>query len=331
MPIRGWVDRIFACAMVYIILLLLGCLMIMTNSTYSNYRIENHKFKSKGITCDGDLYLPSNVEMPPIVVMAHGFGSERVLRLPAYAEYFSQNGIAVFLFDYRGFGPSEGKPRNLVSPKHHIQDWANAIAYVRTLQNIDTNRIALWGSSYSGGHVLVTASKEPDLAGIVAQVPFVDAGSTVRRFKLSFILKSAVHALWDGFKALFGAKPHNIKIVGLPNEFAALNTPDAWGGMLNLIPPGYDIEAANFCPARALMELITYKPIKKAHKINCPVLIMGSKTDTLIDINAVRKTVKKISNCQFYEYECGHFDLYVGDLFEDSVPKQLKFFKECFN
>ena len=146
MPIRGWVNRIFARAIVYIILFLLGCLMIMTNSTNPNYRIENHKFKSKGITCDGDLYLPSNVEMPPIVVMAHGFGSERVLRFAGLCGIFQPKRDSCFPFLIIGgfLVQVKGKPRNLVSPKHHIQDWANAIAYVRTLQNIDTNRIALW-------------------------------------------------------------------------------------------------------------------------------------------------------------------------------------------
>ena len=302
----------------------------MTNSnSNSNYRIENHKFKSKGITCDADLYLPSNIEKPPVLVMAHGFGSPRVLGLPPYAEVFCKNGFAVFLFDYRCFGESDGKPRNWVSPKRHNQDWANAIAYVRTLGNVDTKRIAIWGTSYSGGHVLVTASKDPNISAVIAQVPFVDAGSSVRRFKLSFILRAAVHALWDGLKMVFGAKPHNIKMVGYPDEFAALNTPDTYEDTMKLVPPGYELE--NYCPGRALLTLISYKPIKKVHKIACPVLIQGSTEDTFIDIKALRKTVKKISNCQYVEYECGHFGTYAGELFDDSTQKQVKFLKECFN
>ena len=94
-----------------------------------------------------------------MVIMAHGFGAERTFGLPAYAERFLQRGMAAFLFDYRNFGDSDGEPRNLVSNHRHIKDWEAAVAHVRGLPDIDTEKIALWGSSYSGGHVIVTAGE----------------------------------------------------------------------------------------------------------------------------------------------------------------------------
>jgi len=61
----------------------------------SDYKIILHHFTSQGLRCDGDLYLPSNVEKPPIIIMAHGFGAEKWLRLPEYASFFASHGLAV--------------------------------------------------------------------------------------------------------------------------------------------------------------------------------------------------------------------------------------------
>jgi alpha-beta hydrolase superfamily lysophospholipase len=86
------------------------------------------EFISHGERCAAWLYRPDAVEKPPLVIMAHGFGALRTFRLEPFAEKFVNQGIAVLLFDYRGFGTSEGYPRSLISPKKHIQDWHSAIA-----------------------------------------------------------------------------------------------------------------------------------------------------------------------------------------------------------
>jgi len=136
------------------------------------FRVVQTGFLSGGFRCGTDLYLPDGAAASPLVIMAHGFGGERTFRLPAYAEHFARNGIAVLLFDYRTFGDSEGEPRNLVDPDWHIADWKAAIAHARTIPDIDKERIALWGTSYSGGHCVVCAAQDAALSAIVVQVPF---------------------------------------------------------------------------------------------------------------------------------------------------------------
>jgi len=80
-------------------------------------------FYSNRTRCFGWLYTPKSIEKPPVVIMAHGFAAEMIFGLPSFAKRFVEKDIAVFLFDYRNFGRSHGKPRNLVSPHRHIQDW----------------------------------------------------------------------------------------------------------------------------------------------------------------------------------------------------------------
>ena len=90
----------------------------------------------------------------PLVLMAHGFAAEKSFGLIPYAEQFVRRGLAVMLFDYRHFGGSGGEPRNLVSCRRQRQDWQAALDFARRLPGIDAAKIALWGSSFSGGHVV---------------------------------------------------------------------------------------------------------------------------------------------------------------------------------
>lgn len=115
---------------------------------------EDLDFESGGVRCSAWLYRPAGIARPPVVVMAHGFGAERSFGLPAFAERFASRGLAVFVFDYRGFGASEGEPRYLINPWRHIRDWRAALSHVRSLPGLDADRLGIWGSSYSGGHVI---------------------------------------------------------------------------------------------------------------------------------------------------------------------------------
>ncbi|HSN80151.1 MAG TPA: alpha/beta hydrolase, partial [Rhodoferax sp.] len=78
-------------------------------------------FDSEGVKCASLLYMPESASPVPCVVMAHGFSGVKEQRLPAYAERFAQNGMAVLLFDYRHFGESGGEPRQLLSIARQLQ------------------------------------------------------------------------------------------------------------------------------------------------------------------------------------------------------------------
>src|SRR3954470_8788094 len=106
--------------------------------------------------------------------MAHGFSGTRDMRLDAYAERFADAGIAALLFDYRHFGASSGEPRQVLDIRKQHADYEAAVAYARRLEWVDADRVALFGSSFSGGHVLALGARDPRLAAIVCQCPFTD-------------------------------------------------------------------------------------------------------------------------------------------------------------
>src|SRR6266487_783713 len=116
-------------------------------------------FDAEGVTLRGWLYLPDAAAGPvPTVVMAHGFSAVKEMYLDSFAEVFAAGGLGALVFDNRNFGASDGEPRQEIDPWAQLRDYRHAITYARTRPEVDRERIGIWGSSYSGGHVLVVAA-----------------------------------------------------------------------------------------------------------------------------------------------------------------------------
>src|SRR5579875_3268138 len=158
---------------------------------------EDIRFPSGGAMISAWLYRPEGSGPAPLLVMAHGLGAVRSMRLDAYAERFSAAGYACLVFDYRNFGDSGGRPRQLVDVGMQLQDWAAAVAYARTLPDIDSHRIGLWGTSFSGGHVIATAARLPGIAAVVAQCPFTDGIASARAVNPLLIARITALAVRD--------------------------------------------------------------------------------------------------------------------------------------
>lgn len=280
-------------------------------------------FYSKGLKCSAWFYLPKGSGKPPVVIMAHGFAGQKDFGLEPYAECFAGRGLAVFLFDYRNFGGSEGEPRNLVNPWRHLNDWKAAIAHVRGLVDVDGARMALWGTSFSGGHVLAAAALDKGIGAVVSQVPFVDGIATTLRFSLSYQVQGMYHGLKDLFRKAADKPPHTVPVVAEPGTFAMMNTPDAMQGYNNLVPPDSDMK--NEVPARIGLMVPMYRPARYARRISCPVLLMYARHDSLIPAASVKKAANSIPQAEVVELPVGHFDVYTGELFREVVQKQADF------
>ncbi len=291
-----------------------------------DFRVVQTGFLSGGFRCSADLYLPDVAAASPLVIMAHGFGGERTFRLPAYAEHFARNGIAVLLFDYRTFGDSEGKPRNLVDPDWHIADWKAAIAHARTIPDIDKERIALWGTSYSGGHCVVCAAQDAALSAIVVQVPFLDPFSSIAHVGLAHLLQATPHGILDVVKSALGLSPHYVTLAANPGSFAAMNTPESLPGLLSIIPD--EAKWDNKVCARILIKFPMYRPLRFASGVKCPALLMLAENDSLVVPDIVRKAARRMPNAQVISYPFGHFDIYHGNGFEDAISKQTSFLRQ---
>jgi len=287
---------------------------------------EDVGFSSQGSRCAAWLYRPEGehrAEALPCVVMAHGFSAVREQRLDAYAERFAQVGLAVLVFDYRHFGASEGEPRQLLEIARQLDDWRAALAYARGLEGIDAKHIALWGSSFSGGHVVAIAAEDPGVAAVVSQAPYTHGLSAIRAGGAVAAARLALAGLRDQLAALAGRPPVTIPAAGPPGTLAAMTAPEAEPGFRALDPPGSTWQ--NRVSARVALRLGLYRPYAKFSRLRCPVLVSVCERDCTTPPGPAVRAAERSPNAELLRYPIGHFEIYLEPHFERTVSDQLEF------
>ncbi len=296
---------------------------------------EDFEFDSHGTTCRAWFYAAQHegrmdARGVPCIVMAHGLGGTRDAGLAPYAAAFAEAGFAVLLFDYRYFGASDGQPRQLLKVSAQQADWRAAIKAARAVDGVDAERIALWGTSFSGGHVVAAAAADSRIAAVVSQGPMLDGLASVlevlKRNGLWHIAKLTFAAVRDQLADLAGAAPYRIPLVGRPGELAAMNTPDARDGYLAIAPDDFD----NRMTARMVATLALYRPGRKLSRIHCPVLVQICDDDSVAPAAASEAMVERgEDNIIERHYHLGHFDIYRGAGFRRANADQLDFYKRA--
>jgi pimeloyl-ACP methyl ester carboxylesterase len=287
-------------------------------------------FEVKGTSLSAWLYLPGNLSVPvPCIIMGHGFGGTKNMGLESYAIRYQAAGFAVLIFDYRHLGESGGEPRQLIWIPYQLEDWSAAVHYARGLKEIDPAKIALWGTSLSGGHVIVTAAKDNRIACVVAQCPGLDGRASAEllldRAGIGYLLRMVMHGQRDYFRSWLGLSPHKIPIVGKPGSIACLTTPDAYEFYRKFAPQDFINEIC----ARINIRADKYRPVKHAHNVRCPVLLQVCEFDSITPISAAKETERQLGKfAEVINYPIGHFDIYIGVNFEKAVRDQLHFFQK---
>jgi dienelactone hydrolase len=289
-----------------------------------------HKFTRRSVQfasgetfCSAWLYLPTGVKQPPVVVLGHGLGAVREMRLDAYSERFAAAGIATLAFTYRYFGDSGGTPRQLMSVRRQLADWDAALEFIKSSPEVDGSRVAIWGSSFGGGHAIQVASRHPELKAAISQCPFTDGLESATALGLRATLQITPVVMRDFAARLFGRAPVMVPIAALPGQPALMNAHDALPGYLALMPKG--MRFINHVAARVIPEIVSYRPGRRAAKVKFPILFCVSRTDT---VTPPERTVAMASRAPRGEtrlYDCGHFDFYLGDHFEQAVSDQTEF------
>jgi len=172
----------------------------------------------------------------------------------------------------------------------------------------------------------VTASRDPGVRAIVAQVPFVDPWSSMRVYGPGYMARSTLAGLRDVFRMITGRKPYTIPVVGDPGTLACMATPDARAGYEALVPP--DSGWKNECPARIALLVGFYRPLSVASKVSCPALLVMAERDSLIDPAAIEKTAARMPRATLARLPVGHFDVYTGSELEKVLDLESSFLRE---
>jgi len=280
-------------------------------------------FESSGERCAAWLYYPEGKGPHPCVILAHGFGATRQSRLDAYASRFAQAGLAALVFDYRHFGASAGEPRQLLDINKQLADWSAAISFARSLPPIDSGRIALWGASLAGGHVIEIAAHDKRIAAVVAVVPFMDSFPVLRMAGMQRALRLAIAGIRDELKRFQQKPPFYIKIVGAPGTLAVMTGPDAQAGARAMTP--LEAQQLDSVAARILLEIGFYRPIRHVPHVDCPMLICACDRDDVVLPEPAFKAAQIAPHGELRHYDATHFDIFVGEIFQQAVADQCAF------
>ncbi|MEO6022711.1 MAG: alpha/beta hydrolase [Burkholderiales bacterium] len=273
------------------------------------------EFMSKGLRCKGLKFLPADVksgEKRPCIVLAHGFSAVKEMYFTDYAQSFANAGFVAIVFDYRFQGESEGEPRGQIFPWEQIEDFRNAITFAQLQPDVNAEKIGVFGSSYSGGHVICLGALDRRIKAVASQVPLVDGWTNfqaiVPRAAGAGMLKYLEGDRVERYKS---GKVNYLPVVAEDNN-AVLNTSESFKWFTETgkkKAPRWE----NRVTVESVEKFIEYSPATYIARIApTPFLMMVADSDTLtptdVAINAFEsaREPKKL-----VILPGGHFDAYV--------------------
>jgi fermentation-respiration switch protein FrsA (DUF1100 family) len=287
------------------------------------------EFNAEDVILRGWFYPAENASGPaPVVVMAHGFSAVKEMYLDKYAEAYAQAGLNALVFDNRNFGASDGEPRQEIDPVQQVRDYRHAITYAAGLPEVDRNRVGVWGSSYSGGHVLVVAAIDKRVKAVVSQVPLVSGYENIRSLVRSDFI--------GGFREQFdadreargrGEPPAMVPVVDKdPLAPSALPTPDSY----HWFTETHERRAPswrNEVTLRTVEMLSEYEPGSYISRISpTPLLMLVAEKDVLTPTElAIGAYENAREPKKLVILPGGHFDAYV-DGYDHSMPPARDWF-----
>ncbi|AIY18532.2 hydrolase of the alpha/beta superfamily [Pimelobacter simplex] len=242
-----------------------------------------------------------------------------------FAEAFAAAGLHAVTFDYRGFGASDGTPRQVVSLAGQVADLHAAADAAKRLPGVDADRVVLWGVSLGGGHVVSVAVERSDVAAVVSVVPMVDglaaARLATRHHSAGQLLASTGRGLASAVRRKAGRGPSMIPVVAHPGEPGALTLAGAYEDYHAIAGPTWRNEIA----ADVVLELGTRAPAKAASALEVPWLVQVADFDRSAPPHATMKAAFA-GRAEVRHYPGDHFDLFAGKPFHEPAVEHAVHF-----
>jgi hypothetical protein len=231
----------------------------------SRVKSETVDFYSEGARLRGFLHRPDDAAPPlPFIVQGPGWlGLADAKLYGPYHQAFTDAGFVVLIFDYRGFGESEGD-RGFISPTWQLEDWRNAIAYMRSRADVDAERGAIFGSGGTGGgNAVLVAAAEPLMRATISQVPVADGRDWLRRMR-------GTENEWTDFLARIEADRRRRAATGTgvlvhPRDEIMIQTAER---RASSVKADVDSRIPTAVPLSCAQAVIEYRPIDHARRVS---------------------------------------------------------------
>jgi cephalosporin-C deacetylase-like acetyl esterase len=283
------------------------------------------EFYSEGCRIGADLVLPdthTEGQRLPAVILCHGFSGIRTILLPPYADELARNGFAALLFDYRGFGDSEGERGRLVPAEQRV-DIRNAITFMQSLPEVDPDRIGLWGTSFGGANAICTAAIDTRVKCLSVQITFgsgermVGAGMTEEE-------KQKLHATLD--KAWQRTVVRNKPMMLAMEQILTDEDSKAFYAKTVAEHPEFKIKL----PLTTIRESLEYCPEDFLPRVHVPIMLIGATDDIVCPVSEMRSLYDRANAPRelFIIEGARHYDVYEGEFFKQSCGKAVEWYKK---
>ena len=272
---------------------------------------QDVEFQSGGIACRGWFFLPDNLpaDRLPAIAMAHGFTGVKEQGLPDYAERFASAGLAVLLFDYRYFGASDGTPRSQIFPADMVEDYKNAVTWLTERDEVNADRIGLWGTSFSGGLVTFVSTFDTRIKAAVAQIPFLLNAADRKALDGERWYKSDELLVRDRLHRTRTGEASYMPAVTDRGGPAVLPQPEAYAFLTGYDAPNW----RNQVSLESLERIREFDPTSLIHIMEgTAYLVIAGSRDELIPVERVKTAYERAGSeiKQLIEYDVTHFDVY---------------------
>lgn len=284
-----------------------------------------------GTLLRGRTYCPPESGSFPGIVMAHGFGGVQQL-IEHYAELFAEAGFSVLLYDHRGFGISDGSPRQEVDPYKQMSDWRDAMTFALQHNKFDEAAgLGVWGSSFAGGLAIVLAAIDPRVRVVVAQIPNVSGrrnGSKL--FTRAQISEIRERSLRDRVNRIAGGAPDVVPLFTTePDRLSALPVPTNAAFMEFIAALEANASWPNFVTLRSVEHLLEFEPAGWIPYVSPkPLLMIIGENDDCTFADVQREVFAEAGEPKkLVIHPGGHFDTY-DRYFDVTGPPARDWFRE---
>lgn len=284
-------------------------------------------FYSEGCKLVGDLYLPEDIgsgEMRAGIVLCHGYTGVKDLYLPDNARVLNEAGYVVLTFDYKGWGESEGPPTRL-APHSRVSDVQAAMTFLGLQDEVDADRLGIYGTSYGGATVVWTAAVDARVKCVVGVVGIGHGGRWMRSVRRpdewhDLLERSAA----DREKRVLSGESEMV-------ERSEVLLPDRQSAELAAAARRDIPSAINTLPLEYVDETLSFHPEWVVDKIAPrPLLLITTDDDRLVPpeeseaLYAKAGEPKKLVVLKGY----GHYEVYAEPAFGEVMAETVAWFEK---
>lgn len=268
------------------------------STTYSSYLTS---YTSEGLKINALLTIP-NGEKPaegwPAIVFIHGYIPpdiyETTKRYEAYVDYLAKNNFIVLKIDLRGHGDSQGVANGAYYSSDYIKDVLHAYSALENFEQVNTQKIGLWGHSMAGNVILRTLAVKP-------------------KIRRAVIWAGAVYSYEDWQQ--YGLSDHSFRLSDIQKSDRAQKREELFKAHGEFNPKSdfwRQVVATNYL-----------------HEISSAIQLHHAVNDDVVSINYARdleKLLKKNNNkYQLFEYESGGHN-FTGNSFSQAMARTVEWF-----